>query len=50
MLFNNQIPHTVINLDGDRNLISLEFAEPTPYAELRQCCQEHGLLETSDQR
>ena len=35
-LFNNQIPHTVINLDVDRHLFSLEFAEPLLCHGLRQ--------------
>jgi hypothetical protein len=44
-LFNNQIPHTVINLDVDRHLFSLEFAEAVPYGELRQRLASAGLLE-----
>jgi len=44
-LFNNQIPHTVINLDIDRHLFSLEFREPLPYAELRDRLAAAELLE-----
>ena len=44
-LFNNQIPHTVINLDVDRHLFSLEFAEAVPYGELRERLATAGLLE-----
>ena len=44
-LFNNQVPHTVINLDVNRYLFSLEFAEPLSYAELKQRFAEAGLLE-----
>jgi hypothetical protein len=44
-LFNNQTPHTVINLDVDRHLFSLEFAEPLSYGELRQRFAAAGLLE-----
>jgi hypothetical protein len=44
-LFNNQIPHTVINLDVDRHLFSLEFAEAVPYGELRERLAAAGLLE-----
>jgi hypothetical protein len=47
VLFNNQVPHTVINLDRDRYLLSLEFSEPTPYEELRSRFLAAGLLETS---
>lgn len=34
-LFNNQVPHTVINLDGPRYLFSLYFQEEKDYSELR---------------
>jgi hypothetical protein len=34
-LFNNQIPQTLINLDVDHHLFSLECAELVPYANLR---------------
>lgn len=34
-LFNNQVPHTVINLDRNRYLFSLEFAGNHSYSELR---------------
>jgi len=44
-LFNNQVPHTVINLDVSRYLLSLEFAEPVPYAELKQRFADSGLLD-----
>ena len=47
VLFNNQIPHTVINLDGDRYLLSLEFAVPTPYDVLRRRFLAARLLETN---
>lgn len=47
VLFNNQIPHTVINLAGDRYLLSLEFSEPTPYEELRHRFLAAGLLENN---
>ena len=43
-LFNNQIPHTVINLDVDRHLFSLEFANAVPYGELRDQFAAAGLL------
>jgi hypothetical protein len=46
-LFNNQIPHTVINLDVDRHLFSLEFAEAVPFDELRDRFAQAGLLESS---
>lgn len=45
-LFNNQVPHTVINLDVNRYLLSLEFAEPVPYAELKERFAEAGLLDS----
>lgn len=45
-LFNNQIPHTVINLDVNRYLFSLEFTEPVPYADLKQRFADAGLLES----
>jgi hypothetical protein len=44
-LFNNQIPHTVINLDADRHLFSLEFAEAVPFGELLERFAAAGLLE-----
>lgn len=44
-LFNNQVPHTVINLDVNRYLFSLEFADPMPFGELKQRCAAAGLLE-----
>jgi hypothetical protein len=47
VLFNNQIPHTVINLDGDRYLLSLEFSDPIPYDVLRCRFLDAGLLETN---
>ena len=47
MLVNNQIPHTVINLDVDRYLLSLEFSEPIPYNELRRLFLDAGLLEAN---
>lgn len=42
-LFNNQIPHTVINLDIDRYLFSLEFAEAVPYNDMRKRFISAGL-------
>ena len=48
-LFNNQVPHTVINLDVSRYLLSLEFAEPVPYAELKQRFADSGLLDLEDE-
>jgi len=47
VLFNTQIPHTVINLGGDRYLLSLEFSDPTPYDVLRSRFLAAGLLETN---
>lgn len=44
-LFNNQVPHTVINLDVNRYLFSLEFAEPIPYFDIKQRFDAAGLLE-----
>lgn len=49
-LFNNQIPHTVINLDVDRHLFSLEFTEAVPYGELRDRLRAAGLLEVAGSR
>jgi hypothetical protein len=49
-LFNNQIPHTVINLDVDRHLFSLEFADAVPYGELRDRFAAAGLLEPAGSR
>ena len=49
-LFNNQMPHTVINLDIDRYLFSLEFAEATPYDALREQFAASGLIETFNQK
>jgi len=34
-LFNNQVEHCVINLDGPRYLLSLYFQEEQPYEELK---------------
>lgn len=34
-LFNNQVPHTVINLDGPRFLFSLYFREELDYSKLK---------------
>ena len=34
-LFNNQVPHTVINLDGPRYLFSLYFDQEKDYLSLR---------------
>jgi hypothetical protein len=48
-LFNNQVPHSVINLDVNRFLFSLEFAEPVPYAELKQRFADSGLLDLEDE-
>ena len=48
-LFNNQIPHTVINLDVDRYLFSLEFVKAVPFGELRELFAAAGLIETSRQ-
>jgi hypothetical protein len=45
-LFNNQMPHSVINLDVNRYLFSLEFAEPLPYHELHQRFAAALLLDT----
>ena len=47
-LFNNQVPHTVINLDVNRYLLSLEFTDPLPYGELRERCAAAGLLQPDD--
>jgi hypothetical protein len=47
VLFNNQVPHTVINLDGDRYLLSLEFSDPTPYDVLRRRFLAARLLDTN---
>ena len=47
-LFNNQIPHTVINLDVDRYLLSLEFADEIPYADLRHRLTEAGLIDLAE--
>jgi hypothetical protein len=47
-LFNNQIPHSVINLGPDRYLFSIEFVEPLPYAELRTRFARAGLLDTCE--
>jgi hypothetical protein len=44
-LFNNQVPHSVINLDVNRYLFSLEFAEAFPCAALKQRFADAGLLE-----
>lgn len=44
-LFNNQVPHTVINLDVDRYLLSLEFEEARSYDELRWSLLAAGLLD-----
>jgi hypothetical protein len=44
-LFNKQIPYTVINLDGDSHLFSLEFTEAVPFGELRERLASAGLLE-----
>lgn len=44
-LFNNQVPHTVINLDVNRYLFSLEFAESLSYFDLKQRFTDAGLLE-----
>jgi hypothetical protein len=49
-LFNTQIPHTVINLDVDRHLFSLEFVEAVPFGELRDRFAAAGLLEPSGSR
>ena len=49
-LFNNQIPHTVINLDVDRYLFSLEFCEAVPYGELRERFASAALLDHAGQR
>lgn len=35
-LFNNQVSHCVINLDGPRYLVSLYFEEEIPYEELKR--------------
>ena len=43
--FNNQGPHTVINLDVNRYLLSLECAEALRCTELKQCFAESGLLD-----
>ena len=44
-LFNNQIADTVINLDFERYLFSLEFAEAVPYDELLVRFAAAGLIE-----
>lgn len=44
-LFNNQVPHSVINLDVNRYLFSLEFADPLSYADLKQRFTAAGLLD-----
>lgn len=44
-LFNNQMPHTVINLDVDRYLFSLEFDKPLSYPELKDQFAIQGLLD-----
>ena len=43
-LFNNQVPHAVINLDVDRHLLSLEFEQAVAYPDLRLLLQEADLL------
>ncbi len=48
-LFNNQVPHTVISLDVDRHLFSLEFAEAFPYVELHERFAAAGLIEPSSE-
>lgn len=47
-LFNNQVPHSVINLDVNRYLFSLEFADPLSYSELKQRFMGAGLLDLED--
>lgn len=42
-LFNNQIEHCVINLDGPRYLISLYFEEEKPYQELKELFSQKNL-------
>ena len=44
-LFNNQVPHTVINLDVDRYLLSLEFKREIPYLDLRDQLKQADLLD-----
>jgi hypothetical protein len=43
-LFNNQVPHAVINLDADRYLLSLEFQQAVAYPDLRCLLQKADLL------
>ncbi|MFN7678154.1 MAG: hypothetical protein ACK5QW_06095 [Cyanobacteriota bacterium] len=43
-LFNNQVPHTVINLDVNRYLFSLEFSQPLSFAELKERFGSAGIL------
>lgn len=42
-LFNNQVEHCVINLDGPRYLISLYFEQETPYQELKDLFVQKNL-------
>lgn len=44
-LSSNWIPHAVINLDVDRYLLSLGFADEIPYADLRHRLKEAGLID-----
>jgi hypothetical protein len=43
-LFNNQMPHSVVNLSGNRYLLSLEFEKPFTYGELRKQACAAGLV------
>ena len=43
-LFNNQMPHSVVNLSGNRYLLSLEFEKPFTYGELRKQAFAAGLV------
>ena len=43
-LFNNQMPHSVVNLSRNRYLLSLEFEKPFTYGELRKRAFAAGLV------
>ena len=43
-LFNNQMPHSVVNLSGNRYLLSLEFDKPFTYGQLRKQAFAAGLV------
>lgn len=43
-LFNNQMEHCIINLDGDRYLFSLYFEEEIPYYQLKALLEENNVI------